>query len=98
MKIFLQNKWISSSTRNQYLATFAGELHLIKIVVVEVQPLKNFLIFILIQILFPVNILSITHGCALGWTSPIIPYLKSEATHLKSGPIDATEASWIGKS
>ncbi|KAL7010872.1 hypothetical protein ACKWTF_013987 [Chironomus riparius] len=45
---------------------------------------------------FAVNILSITHGCAIGWSSPMIPYLKSEDTHLNSGPINATEASWIG--
>lgn len=46
---------------------------------------------------FAVNILSITHGSTIGWSSPMIPYLKSEDTHLKSGPINATEASWIGK-
>ncbi|KAL7010870.1 hypothetical protein ACKWTF_013985 [Chironomus riparius] len=45
---------------------------------------------------FIVNILAIIHGSTVGWTSPMIPYLKSDETHLKSGPIDATEASWIG--
>ncbi|KAG5684274.1 hypothetical protein PVAND_013510 [Polypedilum vanderplanki] len=45
-----------------------------------------------------VNILTLAHGCALGWTSPSLPYLKSEDTHLKEGPADANAISWIGSS
>ncbi|CAG9810060.1 unnamed protein product [Chironomus riparius] len=43
-----------------------------------------------------VSSLAVIHGCAIGWTSPIIPYLKSEDTHLNAGPITPQQASWIG--
>lgn len=43
-----------------------------------------------------VNILSLSHGCALSWTSPSIPYLKSPETHLATGPLTSEDVSWIG--
>lgn len=42
------------------------------------------------------NILVVAHGCAMGWTSPFIPYLKSPETHLESGPLTSEDVSWIG--
>lgn len=44
-----------------------------------------------------VNILTIAHGCVIGWTSPTMPYLRSENTHLKSGSVTSQETSWIGE-
>lgn len=44
-----------------------------------------------------VNILAVAHGCQLGWVSPVMPYLRSENTHLIGGPITSQEASWIGE-
>ena len=44
-----------------------------------------------------VSLLAVIHGCAIGWTSPVIPYLKSDDTHLNAGPITPQQASWIGK-
>lgn len=32
----------------------------------------------------------------MGWTSPFSPYLKSEDTHLISGPLSSEDISWIG--
>jgi hypothetical protein len=45
---------------------------------------------------FSVNILTLAHGCALGWVSPVVPYLTSTETHLKDGPLTADAISWIG--
>lgn len=42
------------------------------------------------------NIVSISHGCILGWVSPSIPLLRSEASPLDTGPITTEEASWVG--
>lgn len=36
------------------------------------------------------------HGCAMGWISPFIPYLRSTETHLLSGPLTSDDLSWIG--
>jgi hypothetical protein len=44
-----------------------------------------------------VNILAVAHGAQLGWVSPVMPYLRSEETHLTGGPITSQEASWIGE-
>lgn len=37
-----------------------------------------------------------SHGCAMGWISPFIPYLRSPETHLLSGPLTSDDLSWIG--
>lgn len=42
------------------------------------------------------NIISISHGCALGWLSPYLPLLQSDASPLANGPISLEETSWIG--
>lgn len=43
-----------------------------------------------------VNLIVLSHGCAMGWTSPFIPYLQSTTTHLSSGPLTSDDVSWIG--
>lgn len=43
-----------------------------------------------------VNIITISHGAAVGWVSPFLPYLQSSETHLTSGPVSIEQASWIG--
>jgi MFS family permease len=43
-----------------------------------------------------VNLISLSHGCAVGWLSPFLPYLKSNNSHLITGPITDEDASWIG--
>lgn len=50
----------------------------------------------MISLRFSVNILTLSHGCGIGWISPSISYLKSSATHLVTGPLTAEEISWIG--
>lgn len=35
-------------------------------------------------------------GCAVGWLSPFLPYLKSSDSHLTTGAITSEDASWIG--
>lgn len=40
--------------------------------------------------------ISLSHGCAVGWLSPFLPYLKSTNSHLTTGPITSEDASWIG--
>lgn len=49
-----------------------------------------------IAFILPVNIISISHGCAIGWVSPSLPYLRSDASHLTTGPVSSTDVSWIG--
>lgn len=43
-----------------------------------------------------VNIIALSHGCAAGWLSPFLPYLKSPETHLDTGPVSSEDVSWIG--
>lgn len=42
------------------------------------------------------NLIGLSHGCAVGWLSPFLPYLTSPATHLLTGPVTAEDISWIG--
>lgn len=42
------------------------------------------------------NIIALSHGCAVGWLSPFLPYLKSSETHLVTGPVSSENVSWIG--
>lgn len=43
-----------------------------------------------------VNIITISHGAAIGWVSPFLPYLQSGESHLTSGSVSIEQASWIG--
>lgn len=43
-----------------------------------------------------VNIITISHGAAIGWVSPFLPYLQSSESHLTSGSVSIEQASWIG--
>lgn len=47
---------------------------------------------------FCANILALTCGLGVGWTSAAIPFLKSSESPLKSGSITTEEASLIGSS
>lgn len=40
--------------------------------------------------------ITLCHGCAIGWLSPALPYLQSKESLLVSGPLTLTETSWIG--
>lgn len=42
------------------------------------------------------NIITLSHGCAVGWVSPFITYLKSTESHLSTGPVTTQDISWIG--
>lgn len=42
------------------------------------------------------NIITLSHGCILGWLSPYLPLLKSAESPLETGPVTLVEASWIG--
>ena len=42
------------------------------------------------------NLISLSHGCAIGFVSPFLPYLRSDKTHLNSGPVTDENISWIG--
>lgn len=44
------------------------------------------------MISFPANLIAITDGMAMGWTSPMIPYFLSEKSHIK---MTMKEAEWI---
>ncbi|XP_037038802.1 facilitated trehalose transporter Tret1-like [Bradysia coprophila] len=46
--------------------------------------------------IFCANIISISHGCALGWLSPYLPLLQSDSSPLSTGSISLEETSWIG--
>lgn len=45
---------------------------------------------------FTANIISLSHGCALGWLSPYLPLLQSDSSPLSTGSISLEETSWIG--
>ncbi|CRL04884.1 CLUMA_CG017935, isoform A, partial [Clunio marinus] len=45
-----------------------------------------------------VNIITLSHGCIVGWLSPFIPYLRSSESHLTSGSVNSNDISWIGSS
>ncbi|XP_062707192.1 facilitated trehalose transporter Tret1-like [Aedes albopictus] len=63
-------------------------------VVVENFPFKSVLNQFLGAI--AVNIITISHGAAIGWVSPFLPYLQSSESHLTSGSVSIEQASWIG--
>lgn len=35
------------------------------------------------------------YGCSIGWASASVPFLQSDQSPLKSGPLNLEEASWI---
>ena len=37
-----------------------------------------------------------SHGIAIGWLSPSIPYLRSDESHILTGPVTSENVSWIG--
>lgn len=39
-----------------------------------------------------------SHGCAIGWVSPFLPYLRSKDSHLSTGPVESEDVSWVGSS
>lgn len=55
---------------------------------------KTQLIFSALIVL--VNIIAVSHGCLVGWLSPFLFYLKSEKSHLTTGPLSEDDVSWIG--
>lgn len=84
--MFVKNLFKKSSTRNQYISAVAGEWSGEKIISRKDWWEDN----------FPVNLITLSHGCAVGWLSPFIPYLTSPETHLLTGPVSAEDVSWIG--
>lgn len=36
------------------------------------------------------------YGCAIGWASPALPILRSDASPLATGPLTLEEAAWVG--
>ncbi|XP_062545777.1 facilitated trehalose transporter Tret1-like [Armigeres subalbatus] len=69
-------------------------MRLFRSIVGENFPFKSFLNQFLGAI--AVNIITISHGAAIGWVSPFLPYLQSNETHLTSGSVSIEQASWIG--
>lgn len=43
-----------------------------------------------------VDLIMFSHGAAMGQLSPALPFLSSEDTPLKSGPLTNDQISWIG--
>ncbi|XP_062541701.1 uncharacterized protein LOC134209707 [Armigeres subalbatus] len=70
------------------------EMKLLRLIIGENFPFKSFLNQFLSAV--AVNIITISHGAALGWVSPFLPYLQSSETHLTSGAVTIEQASWIG--
>lgn len=42
------------------------------------------------------NIACLGQGCGVGWLSPSLPVLLSDASPLASGPVSVNESGWIG--
>lgn len=49
-----------------------------------------------ISIVQTANIIFMSHGCMNGWISPATPYLLSDESPLKTGPLTNEQLSWIG--
>lgn len=47
---------------------------------------------------FSVNLLALSHGLGLGWSSPAVQYFASEKSHLEDKPASPGDLSWIGSS
>lgn len=43
----------------------------------------------------PVNLISLSHGCMVGWLTPVLPLLKSDNTPLTTGPLSLEDVSWM---
>lgn len=82
-EMVLENK--KKNFSNQYYAAVIGKI--IKEIKLKFNNRKKY---------FIANILMISSGVMTGWTSPAIPFLESEETPLKSGPVTTEEISWIG--
>lgn len=44
---------------------------------------------------FAVNLISLSHGCMVGWLTPVLPLLKSDDTPLTTGPLSLEDVSWM---
>lgn len=91
--MLLKNLFKRTSTQNQYISAFSGK---------KTRFCRKDKIFteishiLLLCFKFLVNLIALSHGCAVGWLSPFLPYLKSPDSHLSSGSITSEDASWIG--
>lgn len=45
-----------------------------------------------------VNLIALSHGLGLGWSSPATQYFASSSTHLTGGAASHSDLSWIGAS
>lgn len=83
-------KW--TNTHHQYLATIIGNFIRECECNSNIPKLKSSLFFSF----FLANLISLTQGCMLGWSSPAFPQLLSIDTPLTSGPLTNNQMSWIG--
>lgn len=89
-----KNQFISALSGLSILKNFSSLLfsgcivypvHIILIVLIEL--IRSHLI---------ANIVMIGFGCAIGWFSPALPWLRSADTPLLSGPLSTAQTSWSG--
>lgn len=84
------------SVRNQYFATIAGLLLALLVVKFRLDLVWCLIHCFFISWEFSGGLISLTHGCILGWTPQAFPILVSENTPLISGRLTNDQISWIG--
>lgn len=78
------------SALNQFLGAIAGQLRVFNL------QMERSICNVYLILSLAVNIITISHGAAIGWVAPFLPYLQSSETHLTSGAVNIEQASWIG--
>lgn len=86
MEVDVQSRPISGVI-NQVLATILSKYIRVLTLLLRIE---------ILMVMCIVNIGVMGQGCAIGWTSPALPILKSQDTHLLYGPLSEDEAAWVG--
>lgn len=101
------DKFLKSPRRNQYLSAVIGksndwsqqplawDLNKISKAAIALKEILA-IAFCSFTSLFAVNTIALCHGSAVGWLSPALVTLTSDASPLVSGPITVEQMSWIG--
>lgn len=82
-------KYEFNKYRNQFFAVFSGKSNYY-----SSDRFEDIISFLIRWCL--ASIISFSHGCIIGWVTPALLVLTTDATPLQSGPITLDEMSWIG--
>lgn len=83
----------SNSTIYQYLLVFCGKYRSMGRSILEMWTLLIWTMFF--PLMNTANIITISYGTAVGWTSAALLVLESDDTPLETGPLRLSEVAWV---